>query len=88
MQINPNKLNISQVMSTFRSFGLSQLDSELLADCINVQKSCTWQNNDEVTDEAIAKTKQFLMQNQLGINVEVSSARFGKYIWETTKVKE
>ena len=88
MEINPNKLNINQVMDTFRGFGLSQLDAELLADCINVQKACSWQNNEEITDEAILKTKDFLKQNQLGIAVEVTPARFGKYIWETTKVKQ
>jgi len=88
MEINPNKLGINKVMETFRGYGLSQLDSELLADCINVQKACSWQNNEEITDEAIAKTKEFLSQNQLGVTVEVTPARFGKYIWETTKVKQ
>ena len=86
MEINPNNLNIAQVMDSFKSFGLSQLDSELLADCINVQKACSWQNNDDVTEEAIAKTKEFLLENKLGINVQVTPARFGKFIWETTKV--
>ena len=88
MEINPNKLSITQVMDSFRNFGLSQLDSELLADCINVQKACSWQNNDETTDEAIAKAKEFLMENKLGIAVQVTPVKYDKYIWETTKVKE
>lgn len=88
MEINPNKLSITQVMDSFRNFGLSQLDSELLADCINVQKACSWQNNEEITDEALARAKEFLMENKLGIVVQVTPARFGKYIWETTKVKD
>lgn len=87
MEINPNKLTIPQVMQNFRDFGLSQLDAELLTDCINVQKACTWQNNDEITDDALEKTKVFLKQNNLGISVEVTPARFGKYIWETTRIK-
>ncbi len=86
--VNPNNLNINQVMDAFKNFGLSQLDSELLADCINVQKACTWQNNDEITDQAILKTKNFLSENKLGIAVEVTPARFGKFIWETTKVND
>jgi D-alanyl-D-alanine carboxypeptidase len=87
MALNPNNLKINQVMDSLRSFGVSQLDAELLADCINVQKACTWQNNDELSDEAIEKTKAFLNQNQLGIAVEITPGRFGKFIWETTKVK-
>jgi len=85
MELNPNKLTIPQVLESFRSFGLSQLDSELLADCINVQKACTWQNNDDITDEAVAKAKAFLNENKLGILVEVTPSRFGKFIWETKK---
>ena len=85
MDLNPNKLTIPQVMESFREFGLSKLDSELLADCINVQKACTWQNNDDITDEAVAKAKAFLNENKLGILVEVTPSRFGKFIWETKK---
>ncbi|PIT84529.1 hypothetical protein COU37_02885 [Candidatus Micrarchaeota archaeon CG10_big_fil_rev_8_21_14_0_10_45_29] len=88
MDLNPNKLTIPQVMESFREFGLSKLDSELLADCINVQKACTWQNNDEITDEAVEKAKAFLNENKLGILVEVTPSRFGKFIWETKKEKD
>ncbi|MFH0927407.1 MAG: hypothetical protein V1822_02400 [Candidatus Micrarchaeota archaeon] len=87
MEINPNKLTIPQVLDSFKSFGLSKLDSELLTDCINVQKACSWQNNDEITDEGVIKAKEFLKQNQLGIDLQVTPAKFGKFIWETTKVK-
>ncbi|MFA5108046.1 MAG: hypothetical protein WC492_00740 [Candidatus Micrarchaeia archaeon] len=85
--INPNKLGAGQVLQTLRSFGMSNLDSELLADCINVRKSCMWQNNEEISDEGIAKTKEFLAQNRLGINVEISPSGMGKYIWEAKIAK-
>jgi len=88
MEINPNKLNITKVMDSFRNFGISQLDSELLADCINVQKSCSWQNNDEISEDAIAKTKEFLLENKLGITVQITPSKYGKFIWETTKIKD
>ncbi len=85
--LNPNKLKGSDVMSNLRSIGLSQLDAELVTDCVNVQKACMWQNTDEVTDAQISAAKEFLVKNRLGINVEVTNARFGKYIWETTLVR-
>ncbi len=85
--LNPNKLKGSDVMAALKAYGLSQLDAELVTDCVNVQKACMWQNTDDVTPEQAAAVKEFLLKNHLGINVEVTNARFGKYIWETTLVR-
>ena len=86
-QLNPNKLNGAQVMERLQSMGLSHLDASLVTDCVNVQKACLWQNTDDVTPEQVAIAKKFLLKNRLGINVEVTNARFGKFIWETTLVR-
>ena len=86
-QLNPNKLKGSDVMAGLKACGLSQLDASLVTDCVNVQKACLWQNTDDVTPEQAAAAQEFLLKNHLGINVEVTNARFGKYIWETTLVR-
>lgn len=86
-QLNPNKLKGSDVMAALKSCGLSQLDASLVTDCVNVQKACMWQNTDDVTPEQVATAKEFLLKNNLGINVDVTNARFGKFIWETTLVR-
>ncbi len=86
-QLNPNKLKGSDVMAALQACGLSQLDASLVTDCVNVQKACMWQNTDEVTSGQAAAAKEFLLKNGLGINVEVTNARFGKFIWETTLVR-
>jgi hypothetical protein len=83
VQLNPNKLKGSQVVEALRNFGISKLDADLVVDCVNMHKACTWQNTDEVTPDAVLKAQQFLEENKLGITVLVSDARFGKWIWET-----
>ncbi len=82
-QLNPNHLKGSQVIEALRACGLSKLDTDLVVDCINMHKACTWQNTDEVTAEAVRKAQQFLDENRLGIALEVTDARMGKWIWET-----
>jgi len=81
--LNPNKLNGAQVMERLRGIGLSQLDAGLVTDCVNVHKAVMWQNTDEVSDAQVASAKKFLAENRLGISLEVTPGRFGKYIWET-----
>ncbi len=82
-QLNPNKLKGSQVVEALRGFGISKLDADLVVDCVNMHKACTWQNTDEVTPDAVQKAQQFIEENRLGIALEVTDARFGKWIWET-----
>ncbi|MDE1798569.1 MAG: hypothetical protein KGH63_04140, partial [Candidatus Micrarchaeota archaeon] len=54
-QLNPNKLKGAQVVEALRGFGISKLDSDLVVDCVNMHKACTWQNTDDVTAEAVAR---------------------------------
>ncbi len=82
-KLNPNKLNGQAVLEKFRSLGFSSLDAGLVADCINVHKACVWQNTDEVGEEAVRDACKFLSENKLGIGLEVTFAKYGKYIWET-----
>ncbi len=81
--LNPNKLKGADVLAELRRIGLSKLDAELVTDCVNVHKAVLWQNTDEVTDAQIASAKKFLDDNKLGIVLDVSPGRFGKFIWET-----
>lgn len=85
--LNPNKLSGTQVHQHLRGLGISELDASLISDCINVHKSCSWQNNDEVTDTAVASARKFILDNRLGVDVKMSPARFGKFIWEVSLVK-
>ena len=85
--LNPNKLNGQAVLAELQGIGLSKLDAELVTDCVNVHKACVWQNTDEVSDAQIAAARKFLQDIRLGISLEVSPGRFGKYIWETKLAK-
>jgi len=85
--LNPNKLSGTAVHQHLRSLGISELDSSLITDCVNVHKACSWQNNEEVGDSAVASARKFLAENRLGIDVMMSPARFGKFIWEVSLVK-
>ncbi len=82
-KLNPNKLTGQAVLEKFRALGFSSLDAGLVADCINVHKACLWQNTDEVSETAVREAQAFLSQNKLGICLEVTFAKYGKYIWET-----
>lgn len=82
-QLNPNKLKGSQVIAALRESGISELDAGLIADCVNMHKACTWQNDEEPKGDAVSGANKFLSENKLGIVVEMSPARFGKFIWET-----
>lgn len=85
--INPNKLSGTQVNQYLRSLGFSELDASLVTDCANVHKSCLWQNTDEVSDSSLASARKFMAENKLGIDVKMTPARFGKFIWEVTLVR-
>lgn len=81
--LNPNRLNGQQVLAQLQGLGLSKLDAELVTDCVNVHKACVWQNTDEVSPAQVAAAQKFLVDNRLGIVLEVTPGRFGKFIWET-----
>ncbi|VVB56771.1 Uncharacterised protein [uncultured archaeon] len=75
------------MLAELRRIGLSQLDAELVTDCVNMHKAVVWQNTDEVSDAQMAAVKKFLDDNRLGISVEVTPGRFGKMMWETKLAK-
>lgn len=85
--LNPNKLSGQAVLAELKTIGLSKLDAELVTDCVNVHKACVWQNTDEVSDAQLAAAKKFLQDNRLGVILEVTAGRFGKYIWEVKLAK-
>ncbi|MCX8163535.1 MAG: hypothetical protein N3D10_03190 [Candidatus Micrarchaeota archaeon] len=78
---------IEELYNTLKSFGLSQLDASLVADCINMKKECSWQNNDPITDQAVEKANKFIKENNFGFSISVSPSRFDKYIWEVKKIR-
>jgi hypothetical protein len=79
--------NINEIYKQLQDFGLSQLDASLVADCINMQKECSWQNNDPITPEVIEKANKYLKENNLGIYIILTPSRFDKFIWETKKLR-
>ncbi|MFN3909721.1 MAG: hypothetical protein ACK4J0_00620 [Candidatus Anstonellaceae archaeon] len=78
---------IMEVFNQLKSFGLSELDASLVADCINHKKECSWQNNDLITSEAVEKANKYLIENKLGLIISVNPSRFDKFIWETKKIE-
>ena len=82
-----NKFTVQQVADELKSYGFSELDANLVTDCVNIGKSCTWQNNDEIKAESVIKAQKYLKENNLGIALDVFVGKFGKFIWETKVVK-
>ena len=74
-----------QVHNKVMSFGASDLDAGLVADCLHVGKSTTWMNNDPVSDNINEKLAEFIKEHGYGFEITVSPARFGKYIWDVKK---
>ncbi len=84
-QATAAKLTPRQVHDAVMSFGASDLDAGLVADCLNVGKSTTWMNNDPVSDSINEKLASFLKENGYGFEIKVSPVRMGKYIWDVKK---
>lgn len=81
------KMNVQQVADKLKSFGISELDANLVTDCINVGKSCSWQNNDPITGEAVLKARDFIKENGFGIHLDVFDSGRDKFIWEVKLLK-
>ena len=71
-----------QVFKDFRAFGLSELDSKLLTNCINQYFACSWVNNDHITTESLQNVVKYIEEKQLGIAIDVMTDRTGKFVWE------
>ncbi len=74
-----------EVHDTVMSFGVSDLDAGLIADCLNVGKSTTWMNNDPVADNINERLGAFLKEKGYGFEITVTPVRMGKYIWDVKK---
>jgi len=74
-----------EVHATMMSFGVSDLDAGLVADCLHVGKSTTWMNNDPVADNINDKVDAFLKEHGYGFEITVTPVRMGKYIWDVKK---
>lgn len=84
-QATAAKLSPRQVHDAVMSFGASDLDAGLVADCLHVGKSTTWMNNDEVPQDINGKLSAFLKENGYGFEITVTPVRMGKYIWDVKK---
>ena len=60
------KLTPKEVHDRLMSFGASDLDAGLVADCLHVGKSTTWMNNEQVPDNMNEKLSSFLKENGYG----------------------
>jgi hypothetical protein len=67
------------------SFGISDLDAGLIADCINVGKSTTWMNNDPVSENINEKLSAFVKENGYPFEITVTEVKMGRYIWDVKK---
>ena len=75
-----------EIHDKLMSFGVSDLDAGLVADCLNVGKSTTWMNNEEVPGNINELIGGFIAQNGYKFRVTVTPARMGKYIWDVKKL--
>lgn len=73
-----------EVHDAVMSFGVSDLDAGLVADCLHVGKSTTWMNNDPVADNINEKLASFVKEHGYGFEITVTPTR-GRYIWDVKK---
>ena len=83
-QIAVAKPTPKHVHDTVMSYGVSDLDAGLVADCLHVGKSTTWMNNDPVSDNINERLKGFLAEHGYGFEITVIPVR-GRYIWDVKK---
>jgi hypothetical protein len=90
MDANPQptaavKLTPKEVHDRVMSFGASDLDAGLVADCLHVGKSTSWMNNEQVSDNINEQLSVFLKENGYGFEIVVTPVKMGKYIWDVKK---
>ncbi len=79
------KLSPKEVHDKLMSFGASDLDAGLVADCLHVGKSTTWMNNEQVPESINEKLSAFLKENGYSFDIVVTPVKMGKYIWDVKK---
>jgi len=79
------KLTPKEVHDRMMAMGVSDLDAGLVADCLNVGKSTTWMNNEQVAENINEKVSAFLKENGYGFEIVVTPVKMGKFIWDVKK---
>ena len=65
------------------ALGVSDLDAKIVLDCIIAQKSCSWVNIDEISENTVAVLNKFMVDNNHPLTVKVDPVPTrSKYIWE------
>jgi hypothetical protein len=86
-QVSAAKLTPKEVHGRVMAMGVSDLDAGLVADCLNVGKSTSWMNNDNVDDGINEKLRAFLTENGYGFEITVTPVRMDKFIWDVKRMK-
>jgi len=84
-QVAAAKLSPKEVHDKIMSFGVSDLDAGLVADCLHVGKSTTWMNNEQVSEGINEKLSAFLKENGYSFDIIVTPVKMGKFIWDVKK---
>lgn len=72
-----------EVFQDLLKIGVPEHDALVLADCIVSRKSCSWVNNDTVTDKLLADLRSLIEKKNYGIRVDVQPVPTrNKFIWE------
>ena len=76
-----------QFYDTLVSHGIPGNDASLIGYGALKKKTFTWQNDENVTEQAVAAANAFLASLNAGIKVSTCPARWGKTIWEVTVLR-
>jgi len=72
---------------TLVSYGVPGNDASLIGYGALKKKSFTWQNDEPVSEEAIASTNAYLQRLNAGIKVSIYPGKWGKVVWEVTVIR-
>ena len=80
---------VSQVefYNTLVSYGIPGNDASLVGYGALKKKSFTWQNDEGVSDSAVASANSYLAKLNAGIKVAISQGKWGKTVWEVFVLK-
>lgn len=83
-----NKVEL-EVFDKVMTFGFSETDAEIIAESLISKKSCSWVNNDPISDAIVKNFNTYLVENNYPIILCVSpvSTR-NKYIWEIKSTRK
>lgn len=65
------------------SFGISEVDAQVILDCIVAKRSCSWVNNDHVDEKTLKALDDYIIANNFNISIKVDAVPTrNKYVWE------